>query len=85
MSATDQSSRSDNTAEVDAINRAFDAVWASLSAHRQYDFDEAEELKIQLSQTLISLASDGITDWEELRRRALELMPLNAPLATGSS
>jgi hypothetical protein len=83
MSSTTQSHVYDSSLP-DAINQAFDAVWATLSAHMQYDFDQADELKIKLSQTLISLASDGITDWAELRRRALELMPLNTPLATGS-
>jgi hypothetical protein len=84
MSSTTQSHVYESSLP-DAINRAFDAAWATLSAHMQYDFDEADELKVKLTQTLISLASDGITDWAELQRRALELMLLNTQLATGSS
>jgi hypothetical protein len=41
------------------------------------DSRQSEELKIQLSQTLVSLAADGITDWQELRRKALESMALS--------
>ena len=37
-----------NSSLPDAINRAFDAVWATLSAHMQYDFNQADELKIKL-------------------------------------
>ena len=36
----------------------------------------SRELKIALSQTLIGLAADGVTDPRELRRKALESMVL---------
>ena len=48
MSSTTQS-HVYNSSLPDAINQAFDAVWATLSAHVQYDFDQADELKIKLS------------------------------------
>jgi hypothetical protein len=35
-------------------------------------------LKIALSRTLIALAAEGITDPQELRRRALENMALTS-------
>ena len=49
-------------------------MWRTLYAHVTSDNSQAEELKIQLSQTLVALASDGITDPRELRRKALENM-----------
>ena len=39
--------------------------------------DNARELQITLSRTLVSLASDGMTDPADLRRKALEMMALN--------
>jgi hypothetical protein len=40
--------------------------------------DHAKELKVALSQTLIALAADGITEPQELRRKALENMALTS-------
>ena len=76
MSSTTQSHAYDSSVP-DAINQAFDAVWQTLYAHVTPENDQADELKIALSQTLVSLASDGITDWQELRRKALESMALS--------
>lgn len=59
-----------------ALEQAFDAVWTTLYAHRPRDRDQTKELKITLSQTLVGLAADGITDPEELRRKALQHMAL---------
>ena len=72
MSTSTQSPASPST--VDAIEEAFNSVWRTLYAHVTSDNSQAEELKIQLSQTLVALASDGITDQRELRRKALENM-----------
>ena len=74
MSTTTQLPASYSPSTVDAITRAFEAVWATLHPHMESENHQAEELKITLSQTLVSLASDGITDWQELRRKALETM-----------
>jgi len=57
-----------------AITEAFDAVWSTLYVQVAPENTQADELKIALSQTLIALASDGITDPQELRRKALENM-----------
>ena len=59
---------------LDAIEQAFNSVWKTLYAHVSSDNRQSDELKIQLSRTLVSLASDGITDPRELRRKALESM-----------
>jgi hypothetical protein len=73
MSSTNQLHPQESSV-ADAISRAFDAVWATLSANLPPEIDQAEELRIRISQTLISLASDGITDWQELRSKALQCM-----------
>ncbi len=59
---------------LDAIEEAFNYVWRTLYAHVTSDTRQSEELKIHLSQTLVALASDGIIDPKELRRKALESM-----------
>ncbi len=64
----------DSASTLDAIEQAFNSVWKTLYAHVTSDNTQADELKIQLSQTLVALASDGITDPRELRRKALESM-----------
>lgn len=74
MSSTTQSRENYSRTNFDAIEQAFRSVWKTLYAHVSSDTTQAEELKIQLSQTLVSLVSDGITDPKELRRRALENM-----------
>jgi len=62
---------------LNAIEHAFKSVWETLYAHMPVAGDNAHELQIKLSQTLVSLASDGITDPADLRRKALETMALN--------
>jgi hypothetical protein len=60
-----------------SLQQAFDAVWATLYAHvPPEDKVRSEELGIALGKTLVSLAAEGITDPQELRRRALENMAL---------
>jgi hypothetical protein len=76
MSTTTQS-RENSRTNFDAIEQAFHSVWKTLYAHVSSDNRQAEELKVQLSQTLVSLVSDGITDPKELRRKALENMALS--------
>jgi hypothetical protein len=62
-----------------AIEQAFNAVWATLYAHvPPKDKAATQELSIALSQTLVRLVADGITDAEELRRKALENMVLTS-------
>jgi hypothetical protein len=62
---------------LDAIEHAFSFVWQTLYAHVASDNRQADELKIQLSRTLVSLVADGITDPRELRRKAMESMALS--------
>jgi hypothetical protein len=72
MPTTTQLPASPSTLE--AIEEAFNSVWRTLYAHVTSDNRQSGELRIQLSQTLVALASDGITDPRELRRKALESM-----------
>ena len=58
--------------ESNRIEEAFNSVWRTLYAQVTSDNRQSEELRIQLSQTLVALASDGITDPRELRRKAPE-------------
>ena len=60
-----------------ALERAFKFVWETLYAHVPVDGDAAKELQIKLSRTLVALASDGLTNSADLRRRALEMLALN--------
>ena len=74
MSITTQLPDSYSPSVLEAIEHAFSFVWETLYAHVSSDNRQAQELKIQLSQTLVSLVSDGVTDPQELRRKALESM-----------
>jgi hypothetical protein len=66
-----------NPEVVAAMERAFQDVWAVLYAHLPLDGGDAvKEQSIALSQTLVALVADGITDPRELRRKALEVMAL---------
>ena len=76
MSVTTQIRDISRASIADAIDQAFEAVWRTLCAHMPPDSDQSQELKITLSQTLIALAADGVTDPRELRRKALESMVL---------
>jgi hypothetical protein len=59
-----------------AMKRAYVSVWQSLYGDLpDLNDDEAvEEMSAKLNRTLVRLASKGITDAEELRRRAIESM-----------
>ena len=59
---------------ISAMMEAFTSVWTALSSHVPVNGDGAEELKIALSRTIVALAAEGITDLQDLRRRALEEM-----------
>lgn len=52
----------DEPSTLDAMEEAFNSVWSTLYAHVTPDNSQSEELRSQLSQTLVALASDGITD-----------------------
>ncbi|MGE5260859.1 MAG: hypothetical protein ACM3MH_08265 [Actinomycetota bacterium] len=59
-----------------ALEEAFTGVWRILYAHMPTDGDAAEELRSALSRTLLGLVAEGITDPNDLRRKALENMAL---------
>jgi hypothetical protein len=63
---------------LDAIEQAFEAVWTTLYARVPVEGDVARELKIELRRTLVALAAEGVTEFQELRRLALEAMALRA-------
>ena len=61
---------------LDALGEAFDATWVVLQARDPFrDFESAYELRTALSQKLVALAADGVTDPIELREWALEGLP----------
>jgi len=60
-----------------AIDFAFDGAWNVLQTRDLLArFTNDSELQAELSQRLVVLASDGVTDAEELRRQALASFPL---------
>jgi hypothetical protein len=59
------------------LEAVYSDVWNLLQAHSLTRNEETtRELEITLSQTLAGLATDGVTDPQELRRRAFEAMAL---------
>ena len=61
---------------LDALGEAFDATWVVLQARDPFrDFERIYELRTVLSQKLVALAADGVTDPIELREWALEGLP----------
>jgi hypothetical protein len=63
-----------------SIERAFDASWPVIRAHKAgANKARMNELSMALSHKLIELASEGITDHQELRRLALEAFDASSP------
>jgi hypothetical protein len=77
MSATTQLPDGYSPSICDAIEQAFDAVWATTSMAPKNNTQELQELMISIRRTLIALAAEGITDPQELRRRTLESIALS--------
>ena len=60
-----------------AIDLAFDGAWDVLATRALFArFANDRELQSELSQRLVILASDGVTDPDELRRQVLSSFPL---------
>ena len=60
-----------------AIDHAFEGAWSVLATRNLLArFANEYELQEELCQRLAVLASDGVTDPEELRRQALASFPL---------
>jgi hypothetical protein len=62
---------------IDVLTRAFEDVWTVLAAHHDPGTECEPEIGLTVGRTLVSLAADGITDRQELRRRALETIALS--------
>ena len=59
------------------LEQTFNATWPVLEAHEPcLDSEKEAELKLGLSQTLVSLVAEGVTDADRLRKFALERIPL---------
>ena len=55
------------------VEQAFDSTWVVLRTRYPFrDFERDSELKTALSQKLLTLAAEGVTDPVELREWALE-------------
>lgn len=61
---------------INAMMEAFTSVWAVLYSHVPLKGDGVEELKVDLSRTIVALVAGGVTDPKDLRRLALERMAL---------
>ena len=60
-----------------AIDLAFDGAWNVLETRDLLArFTNDSELKAEINQRLVILASDGVTNPDELRRQALASFPL---------
>jgi hypothetical protein len=59
-----------------SLDRAFSAAWTVLQTHDPFrDLAKENELRILLSQRLMALAADGVSDPDQLRELALESLP----------
>jgi hypothetical protein len=62
------------------MTQAFDAAWMVLRAHETDDDKERQRaLSVALSETLVALAAEGVSDAEQLRNGALLRVPLTTP------
>ena len=60
------------------LAQAFESIWLVMRAHEPlHDTDRAEALSLEISRKLVELAADGVTDLTQLRRLALESLPLS--------
>jgi hypothetical protein len=62
---------------VEILERAFEDVWTVLEAHQEPGSECKPEMGFTVGRTLVALAANGITDRQELRRRALETIALS--------
>jgi hypothetical protein len=65
------------------LEQVFNATWPVLEAHEPFlDSKKEAELKRGLSQALVALVAEGVTDADRLRQFALERLPLTPPAAS---
>jgi hypothetical protein len=77
---TKQSSKAYSPEVLGAIHQAYDALWVTLYGREPHkNVDMTKERSIALSQTLVGLVADGVTDPKELRRKGLEIMATTPP------
>ena len=68
----------DNPKLVIELAQAFESLWLVMRAHEPLlDADRAKELGSEIRLKLVELAADGVTDPAQLRRLALESLPLS--------
>ncbi|MGH6735524.1 MAG: hypothetical protein ACRECX_05525 [Methyloceanibacter sp.] len=59
------------------LTKAFEASWEVLKSHDPFrDPEKDDDLKLALRSKLLALAADGLSDPDQLRRLALENLPL---------
>jgi len=60
------------------LAQAFESIWLVMRAHEPlHDTDRAKALSLEISRKLVELAADGVTDRTQLRRLALQSLPLS--------
>lgn len=60
-----------------ALDQAFIDIWAVLKAHDPFhDWKKDSELRTALAEKLMALVAVGVTNPNELRRLALDSLPL---------
>ena len=57
------------------ITTAFDAAWSEIAPSAE-DAAQIERLRMRLAYTILAIADEGMTDSEELKRWALEVMQI---------
>ena len=63
-----------------ALEQAMREVWAVLKAHDPHGYlDKDDGLQNAIADKLMALANSGVTDPQELRRRALENFHFKPP------
>jgi hypothetical protein len=66
-----------DTSTLADLTEAFETTWEVLQAHDPFrDWEQDDELRLALTGKLLALATDGLTDPEQLRSLALESLPL---------
>lgn len=67
------------------LNRVFKDVWTALQAHDPFhEWEKDDEAKTSVAQGLMVLIDAGVSDPEELRKKALESLPLVIVLTRAS-
>jgi hypothetical protein len=59
------------------LNQVFKEVWSVLQAHDPFrEFEKDDEAKTSVARSLMALIDGGVSDPDELRKKALENLPL---------